>query len=317
MCVGARFKTRPVAFLFIAVPSNIIMMPKLFFIALVSVLCFGVSSAAPYGSNRQLKVAFMYPTSISDFGFTYSNEIARVTVERELLAAGFNITTSFSQSVPPSDAAKVMEGFIADGNELIIATGGQYAAAVQQVAANYPSIRFVSTAGSTPKPNVAVGFPRNWEASFLLGYACALSSTTKKLGFVAAFDNNNVHTRAINSFYAGAKEADPSVTVFLATINSFLDPIVEAKSAAALMNESNVDCVASMVNDNTVNAVTNMRNVYSVGYASDARLTSGEYVLSSIIFKWEPYFRSRISRAYNDTWLCNEDIFWGFAGSAI
>jgi basic membrane lipoprotein Med (substrate-binding protein (PBP1-ABC) superfamily) len=43
------------------------------------------------------------------------------------------VTTSFSQSVAPSDAVKAMEGFIASGNELIVATGGQYAAAVQIV----------------------------------------------------------------------------------------------------------------------------------------------------------------------------------------
>jgi hypothetical protein len=57
-------------------------------ITLVSLLLLRARAAAPYGNGRQLKVAFMYPTSISDFGFTYSNEIARVTVERELLAAG-------------------------------------------------------------------------------------------------------------------------------------------------------------------------------------------------------------------------------------
>jgi hypothetical protein len=33
------------------------------------------------------------------------------------------------------------------------------------VAANNPNIKFVSTAGTVPKPNVAIGFPRNWEGA--------------------------------------------------------------------------------------------------------------------------------------------------------
>jgi basic membrane lipoprotein Med (substrate-binding protein (PBP1-ABC) superfamily) len=98
---------------------------------------------------------------------------------------------------------------------------------------------------------------------------------------VAAFDNNNVHTRAINSFYAGAKEADPSVTVTLATINNFLDPIVESKAATALMNESNADCIATMVNDNTVNAVTNMvRSGFTSGAQSaNAKARGTEFLV--------------------------------------
>jgi hypothetical protein len=36
-------------------------------ITLVSLLLLGARAAAPYGNGRQLKVAFMYPTSISDF----------------------------------------------------------------------------------------------------------------------------------------------------------------------------------------------------------------------------------------------------------
>lgn len=64
-------------------------------VILLVVLCVAPCFAAgPYGIDRQLKVGFIYPTSINDFGYTYSNEIARVTVERELHAEGASFQTA-------------------------------------------------------------------------------------------------------------------------------------------------------------------------------------------------------------------------------
>lgn len=46
---------------------------------------------------------------------------------------GLNISTIFTQSVAPADAAKILEGYALDGVELVIAAGGQFAAAVLEV----------------------------------------------------------------------------------------------------------------------------------------------------------------------------------------
>lgn len=62
----------------------------LFFAAAASQDAFAV--AAPMGlqftADKPLSVAFIYPTAINDFGFSYGNEIGRVSVERDFQALG-------------------------------------------------------------------------------------------------------------------------------------------------------------------------------------------------------------------------------------
>lgn len=112
----------------------------------------------------------------------------------------------------------------------------------------------------------------------------SLSLPGRQLGFVAGFSNNNVHTRSFNAFYIGARAADATANLTLATVNSFLDAITEEKAAIALMNETQADCIGSMVNDNTVNYVT-----AAVRFLTTSKLSSPARVRQALIRR-SPFF---------------------------
>ena len=99
------------------------------------------------------------------------------------------------------------------GASIIVAVGFTQASAVEQVAKEFPAVKFVVIDGVVDLPNVqSVNF-REQESSYLCGMAAALVSKTGKIGFVGGMDIPLIRKFELG-YKAGAAHVNPAIEVY-------------------------------------------------------------------------------------------------------
>ena len=167
--------------------------------------------------------------------------------------------------------------------------------------------------GGVPGPRVTTGAPAIEHGRFLHGIMCAKASKTGTIGFVASLPKSNgLISRGVNGFIVGAKLVNSNINIAVAISGAFLDVVAETVATEELIKKHNADCIAVAQNDLTPNTVASESNVYSVGYVTDTRyFTGGEYVLSSLLFKWENMIIPVMEQYLTDSWIPNYSLTGG------
>ena len=154
------------------------------------------------------------PAIVYDFGGKFDrsfNQSASEGAERFKRETGiayreFEITNQAQRE-------QIMRQLARHGTTIIAAIGFNQASAVEQVAAEFPAVKFVVVDGLVDLPNVeSINF-REQESSFLCGMAAALVSKTGKVGFVGGMDIPLIRKFALG-YRAGAQYANPRIEVF-------------------------------------------------------------------------------------------------------
>jgi basic membrane protein A len=129
--------------------------------------------------------------------------------------------------------------------DLIAAIGFAQAQAVQTVAKEFPKVKFVLIDGVAQGDNVMSVLFKEQEGAYIVGVAAALSSKTRKVGFIGGMDIPLI--RSFSCGYAqGAKSVDAKVDVTQnmvgSTPSAWQDPAKGAELARAQI-EKGVDVV--------------------------------------------------------------------------
>lgn len=101
------------------------------------------------------------------------------------------------------------------GASPIVGLGGEQAASLAKVAADYPQLKFVIIDQVVPLPNVHSVVFKEQEGSFLVGAMAALASKTGKVGFIGGMEMPLMH-RFQCGYEQGAKSVRPQVEVLAA-----------------------------------------------------------------------------------------------------
>jgi len=176
-------------------------------------LALGVAGATR-AFAADLTVGIVYVGARDDFGWNQAHAVAAETLK---LVPGVKVVEE--ENVPETDAcAKTMESMInLDGAGLILATSfGYYTPFVVDMAKKYPKVEFRHAAplwnkDKDPK-NAGSYFGYLNQGHYVDGVAAGLSTTTNKLGFVAAKPISSVLSN-INSFLLGARKVNPKAIV--------------------------------------------------------------------------------------------------------
>jgi basic membrane protein A len=169
----------------------------------------GFAASAALGAAGDFKPAIIY-----DFGGKFDrsfNQSASEGAQRFKKETGiayreFEISNA-------SQREQIMRQLAQRGSSIIVAVGFTQASAVEQVAKEFPAVKFVVIDGVVDLPNVqSVNF-REQESSFLCGMAAALSSKTGKVGFVGGMDIPLIRKFEVG-YKAGAAYINPSIEVF-------------------------------------------------------------------------------------------------------
>lgn len=113
----------------------------------------------------------------------------------------------------PTSIEPSMRAFAERGYDLIIGVGFAQAPIMQEVAKDYPNLKFAIIDGVIDYPNVASLNFKEHEGSFLVGYIAGKTTKTDKLGFVGGMDIPLIH-RFATGYEEGAKYANPKVEVY-------------------------------------------------------------------------------------------------------
>lgn len=112
--------------------------------------------------------------------------------------------------------------FAQKGFDLVIGIGFVMGEPMKKVAAQFPNTKFLIVDSELRAPNVRSVTFKEHEGSYLVGYLAALTSKTKKVGFVGGMDVPLIH-RFQMGYEAGAKAADPKVEVITNYVGSSSD----------------------------------------------------------------------------------------------
>ena len=122
----------------------------------------------------------------------------------------------FLRDVEPGDPTSIepsMRAFAERGYDLIIGVGFAQAPIMNDVASDYPNLKFAIIDGVIDLPNVASLIFKEHEGSFLVGMIAARADKTGKIGFVGGMDIPLIH-KFQKGYDEGARYANPKIEVY-------------------------------------------------------------------------------------------------------
>tara|TARA_R110000850_G_scaffold24588_2_gene71838 strand:+ start:1261 stop:2454 length:1194 start_codon:yes stop_codon:yes gene_type:complete len=226
-----------------------------------------------------------------DFGWNQAHSVAM-----EILKKVENVTVIEEENVPETDAvSKSMESMInLDGANLILGTSfGYFEPFMIDLAAKYPDVQFRHAAPLWNKDkhpaNLGSYFCYLNQAHFVNGVAAGLSTTSNKIGFVAAKPIPTVLSN-INSVLLGARSVNPEAQVQVIFTGDWSMPVREAEAANALVDAGCDVLTCHVDGPKVVIETAEGRGVKSCGHnASQAPLAPKGFITGAE-YKWETIY---------------------------
>lgn len=238
-----------------------------------------------------LTVGIVYVGPRDDFGWNQAHAVAAAALKDVP-----GVTVVEEENVPETIAVqKSMESMInLDGAQLIFATSfGYYKPFVLDLAAKYTDVQFRHAAplwtNADPK-NAGSYFGYLDQAHYVDGVAAGLSTTSNKLGFVAAKPIGTV-LRNINSFLLGARKVNPAATVQVIFTGEWSMPVREAEAANALVDAGCDVLTCHVDGPKVVIETAESRGIKCCGHnASQAPLAPNGFITGAE-YKWETIYK--------------------------
>jgi basic membrane protein A len=173
----------------------------------------------------------------------------------------------------------------ADRNyDIIIAQGYEWGDPVIKVAKEYPDIKFVVFTGLVKSENVASIFPKQQEATYLLGALASMLSKNHTIGFIGGDEKYPNLKNIYEGYKQGALHVN-STTKVLVTYLSDWDNETKGKLAALSQIEQGADFilhVADTSGQGVINAAKE-KGIYAFGAVSDQNKLAPDTVVTSFV----------------------------------
>jgi basic membrane protein A len=262
--------------------------------------------AGPAQSSK-IKIAFILPGSINDFGWntnTYqaANEIAQTRDDVEV-----EITEGVGQASIDSTLVSYCErGF----NIIWCDTIGHQDSALR-VAADYPNVTFVVTdAWDYSLPNIVGVMTPLYEGAYLAGILAAGVTNTSHIGFVDGQAFPGTISR-VEAYKLGAHSVNESIIVDRVWTGVW-DDVTAGREATLALIDGGVDVVLFHGDGVTLGGIQAcaFRGVYAIGDNIDQSHVADDAVLTSNLFIKQVYINN-ILDLYSNSTLESKLYFWG------
>ena len=231
-------------------------------------------------AQSPLTIGMIYVGPKGDFGWNQAHAVGAAA-----LKALPDVTVVEEENVPETDAvAQSMESMInLDGARLLFPTSfGYFDPFMVEAAKKYPDVQFRHPTSlwnaQTHPTNLGGYFCYLDQAHYVNGIAAGLSTTTNKIGFIAAKPIALV-LRNVNAFTVGVKKVNPAAEVRLIITGEWSLPVREAEATNALI-DAGCDVIACHVDSPKVVVETaEGRGVKTCGHnASQADLAPNGFI---------------------------------------
>ncbi|SDZ95770.1 nucleoside-binding protein [Desulfuromusa kysingii] len=267
-------------------------------------LCFTANSFA-MAPAKEIKAGFIYVGPVGDAGWTYAHDLGRQEMEQ----LPFVQPSTFIETVPEgAESARVINGLVRKGHNLIFTTSFGYMDATIDVAKRNKDIVFMHCSGFKTAENVGTYFGRMYEPRYLSGIVAGKMTKTNAIGYVAAFPIPEV-IRGINAFTLGVKSVNPQAEVKVVWTQTWFDPGVERDAADSLLDVG-TDVLAMHQDAPATMQAAEARGAYVIGYNSDMRTFAPNAFLTAPIWNWGALYTQLANEVHNGTWK-SEQIWAG------
>ncbi len=183
--------------------------------------------------KSDLKVGLV--TDVGGVGDQSFNMMANQGLEKAKSELG--VEAMLVESQQASDYSSNLQRMAEKGCKLVFAVGFSLAPAVKEIAARYPDTQFAIIDSAEPAAsNVANLVFKEEEGSFLVGMLAGGMSKSGKIGFVGGMEIPLIK-KFEAGYRAGARTANPSVTVSAKYTNNWTDVSKGKELALSLFNE--------------------------------------------------------------------------------
>ncbi len=267
---------------------------------LTSAMAAGVvarGSRYSYGADP-LKIGFVYPSPIGDFGWSHRHEIGRQDVIKEF---GDAVETTFIQNVAEgADAERIISRLARSGHDLIFTASFGYMNPTISVAKQFPKVKFENNTGYKTSENVSAYNARFHEGRSVFGTIAGSMTKTGVVGYIGSFPIPEV-IMGINAFTLAAQKVRPDIQVKVVWLNKWFDPGLEADAAKTLI-DSGADVITQHTNSTSPCQVAQERGVYCFGQDSDMSDFAPDQHLTGIVNNWGPYYIRRVKDVMEHRW---------------
>ncbi|MBU3143510.1 BMP family ABC transporter substrate-binding protein [Clostridium sp. CF012] len=247
--------------------------------------------------KKAIAVGFIYVGPVGDEGWTYSHDVARKELEKQL---GVKTLSKESVKEDLAEVEKVCEEMINQGANVIVGTSFGFMDGMEASAARHPEVKYLHASGYKTSENMSNYFGRIYQARYLSGKVAGMKTKTNKIGYVAAHPIPEV-IRGINAFALGVQSVKPEAVVKVKWTNTWYDPAREKEAGKALIAEG-VDVITQHQDTAGPLQAAEEAGISAIGYNTDMKAKAPKAYMTSPVWNWTPYYVEQIKAIQAGTW---------------
>lgn len=206
------------------------------FVLLLCLVTSGCDSQPSPTATDTFRVALLTPGPVSDAGWNALAYEGLIKIRDTLHAEVSQVETK-----TPADFEEAFREYASRRFQLVFGHGFEFQDAAAKVSVDFPQSIFITTSGSTVRPNVAPIRFLLEEATYLMGMMSATLSKTGKAGAVGGIEIPPLQSTFL-AFAAGAKSVKPDFQVVTSYIGNWED-VGAAKQATLALIEQGCDII--------------------------------------------------------------------------
>ena len=247
-----------------------------------------------------LKVAMIFNTTIKDGGYAQAGYESLMALKEK-----YNLEVSYQESVTDATVKDVLRSYAAEGYDLVYAHELYFTDAVNEVAPEFPNVKFGVTGYMAGSPNVVALDATNWEGVYLAGVVAGMMTETNKIAMITV-SQSPIALKMVNAMYMGALVSNPDTEILHLFTGSF-DDVVKAKEMATAAIKDGADIVYANCGMGTTGAIEAAKenNTFAIGSSVDRNSLAPELVLTSNVLDSGRYITIAVEG------LINGDVEWG------
>ena len=229
-------------------------------------LLIGFPPPMASAKGKKLRVAMLIPGEIDDGGFMEAGYNGLLKIKNELGAK-----VKYIDRVEPvhEDLTRALRKLAKKKPHLLIAHGGQTAAAAQEVAPEFPRVKFVVVQGGVFGDNLSSYEILQEQSAWLAGAAAGLLTTTDVVGHISGIRvKPGLKGRA--AFFHGLTHTNPGAR-YLTTFAGDQDDTALAYNVASAQINEGADIIFTMLNAGRTGAIDACREfgAFQIGNVRD------------------------------------------------
>lgn len=242
--------------------------------------CASNQTATPTasGGSPGFKIAIALPGVITDQAWNQSGYEGLNLAKQKL-----NAEVAYVEQVAQADQTEALTDFARKGYNLVFAHGGQFDAAIEQVAPQFPNTFFVGVNGNTKGENIASLRIDHLQGSYLCGIIGAAMTKSNKLAYIAGQEFPATQEE-LRGFELGAKSVKPNIQI-VSTFTGDWNDVAKAKEATLDLISSGADVIYQWLDTASpaVLQAASDKGVYAFGNTKDQLDVAPKAVLTSAV----------------------------------